>query len=288
MEPLSILEPIIFTANTANSEAPGDYTKDGLLFCGRCNTPKQSRQCFMGHNITVGCLCRCATEARDRESATRKKQEEADRIMRLRSSGVPDQEFRNARFSSDDGQSPGPMGVLKRYAEQWDEMFHQKQGLLLWGGVGTGKSFGAACIANELIERSIPVCMINLSRILNDLTNFQSVDRNQYIADLMKYPLLILDDFGMERKTEFANEQVFNVIDERYRSGKPLVVTTNIPLASLRNPDSLEKSRIYDRLLGMCVPIGFGDNSRRRAKAAIKMRQTAELLKREDRNGNEN
>ena len=279
MESLSILEPIISTANTVNAKAPGDYTKDGLLFCGKCNTPKQSRQCFMGHTITVGCLCRCATEARDREADTRKKQEEADKIMRLRSSGVPDQKFRNARFSLDDGQSPGPMGLLKRYVEQWDEMFQQKQGLLLWGGVGTGKSFGAACIANELIERSIPVCMINLSRILNDLTNFQSVDRNQYIAGLMKYPLLILDDFGMERKTEFANEQVFNVIDERYRSGKPLVVTTNIPLASLRNPDSLEMSRIYDRLLEMCAPVGFGDKGRRQAKAAAKMQRAAELLR---------
>lgn len=279
MEPLSILEPIISTANTANAEAPGDYTKDGLLYCGRCYTPKQCRQSFMGHQITVGCLCRCATKARDREAATRRKQEEADKIMRLRSSGVPDREFQNARFSLDDGQSPGPMGLLKRYVEQWDEMFQQKQGLLLWGGVGTGKSFGAACIANELIERSIPVCMINLSRILNDLTNFQSVDRNQYIAGLMKYPLLILDDFGMERKTEFANEQVFNVIDERYRSGKPLVVTTNIPLASLRNPDSLEKSRIYDRLLEMCTPVGFGDKGRRRAKAAAKMQRAAELLR---------
>ena len=262
MEPLSILEPIISTANTVNAKAPGDYTKDGLLFCGKCHTPKQCRQNFMGHQITVGCLCICATEARDREAATRRKQEEADKIMRLRSSGVPDQAFRNARFSLDDGQSPGPMGLLRRYVEQWDEMFSQNQGLLLWGGVGTGKSFGAACIANALIEKSIPACMVNLSHVLNDLTNFQSVDRNQYIGDLMKYPLLILDDFGMERKTEFANEQIFNVIDERCRSRKPLIVTTNIPLTSLRNPDSLEKSRIYDRAI-----------------AAAKMQHAAELLR---------
>lgn len=279
MEPLSILEPIISTANTVNAKAPGDYTKDGLLFCGKCNTAKQSRQCFMGHQITVGCLCRCATETRDREAATRRKQEEADKIMRLRSSGVPDQAFRNARFSLDDGQSPGPMGLLRRYVEQWDEMFSQNQGLLLWGGVGTGKSFGAACIANALIEKSIPACMVNLSHVLNDLTNFQSVDRNQYIGDLMKYPLLILDDFGMERKTEFANEQIFNVIDERCRSRKPLIVTTNIPLTSLRNPDSLEKSRIYDRLLGMCVPVEFGGKGRRRAIAAAKMQRATELLR---------
>lgn len=279
MEPMNYLQPIISAANVANTEVPGDYIQDGLLYCGKCGTPKQSRQCFMGHTITVGCLCRCATEARDREAATRKKQEEADKIMRLRISGISSQEFRNARFSADDGQSPGPMGLLRRYVDGWERAYKENIGLLLWGGIGTGKSFGAACIANELIEASIPVCMVNLSHVLNDLTNFQSVDRNQYIGDLMKYPLLILDDFGMERKTEFANEQIFNVIDERYRSGKPLIVTTNIPLTSLKAPDSLEMSRICDRLWEMCTPVGFGDKGRRQAKAAKKMQRAAEFLR---------
>lgn len=279
MEPINFLQPIISAANTANAEAPGDYIQDGLLYCGKCSTPKQSRQCFMGHEIVVGCLCKCAKEAYDQEAATRQKQEEADKIMRLRSSGISSQEFRNARFSADDGQSPGPMGVLQRYVDGWERAYKENIGLLLWGGVGTGKSFGAACIANALIEQSIPACMVNLSSVLNSLTNFQGVDRNQFIGDLMKYPLLILDDFGMERRTEFANEQIFNVVDERYRSGKPLIVTTNIPLASLKAPDSLEMSRICDRLLEMCTPVGFGDKGRRQAKAAAKMQRAAEFLR---------
>ena len=278
MESLNFLSPIIVAANKASVEAPGDYTESGILFCGKYHTPKQTRLNFLGQDKVVGCLCRCAAEARDQEEAARRQREEADKIMRLRSSGISSQEFRNARFSLDDGQYPGPMGMLKRYAEQWNEMSRQNIGLLLWGGVGTGKSFGAACIANELIEASIPACMVNLSHVLNDLTNFQSVDRNQYIGDLMKYPLLILDDFGMERKTEFANEQIFNIIDERYRSGKPLIVTTNIPLASLKAPDSLEMSRICDRLLEMCTPVSFRDKGRRQAKAAAKMQRAAEFL----------
>ena len=52
-----------------------------------------------------------------------------------------------------------------------------------------------------------------------------------------RYPLLILDDFGMERGTEYGLEQVFNVIDSRYRSGKPLIVTTNLTLDDLHNPE---------------------------------------------------
>lgn len=277
MESLNFLSPIIAAANKASVEAPGDYTEAGILYCGKCHTPKQTRLNLMGQQRVIGCLCRCAAEARDREEAARRQREEADRIMRLRSSGISSQEFRTATFSLDDGQAPGPMKILQRYVENWEQVCRDNVGLLLWGGVGTGKSFGAACVANALIEQSIPVCMVNLSSVLNTLTNF-SGDRNAYIQDLMQYPLLILDDFGMERKTEFATEQVFNLIDERYRSGKPLIVTTNIPLASLKAPDSLEMSRICDRLLEMCTPVSFGDKGRRQAKAAAKMQRAAEFL----------
>lgn len=277
MEPLNFLSPIIDAANRASVKAPGDYTEAGLLYCGKCHTPKQTRLNLMGQQKVIGCLCRCATEARDREEAVRKQREEADRIMRLRSSGISSQEFRTATFSLDDGQAPGPMKILQRYVENWEQAYRDNVGLLLWGGVGTGKSFGAACVANALIDQSIPVCMVNLSSVLNTLTNFQG-NRNDYIQEIMQYPLLILDDFGMERRTEFALEQTFNLIDERYRSGKPLIVTTNLTLANLKAPSSLELARSYDRLLEMCVPVGFGDNGRRQAKAEQKMQHAAEFL----------
>ena len=84
------------------------------------------------------------------------------------------------------------------------------------------------------MEKEIPVHMTNFALILNDLAaSFEG--RNEYISRLCRYPLLILDDFGMERGTEYGLEQVFNVIDSRYRSGKPLIVTTNLTLDDLRN-----------------------------------------------------
>lgn len=277
MEPVNLLSPVIAAANRANPAAPGDYTQAGLLYCGKCHTPKQTRLKLLGQEKVIGCLCRCATEARDREDAARKQREEADRIMGLRSSGISSQEFRTAAFSLDDGKSPGPMRILRKYAENWEQAYRDNVGLLLWGGVGTGKSFGAACIANALIERSVPACMVNLSAVLNTLTGFQG-DRNDYIQDLMRYPLLILDDFGMERKTEFATEQIFNLIDERYRSGKPLIVTTNLSIAELQNPTSLEQKRSYDRLLELCVPVAFGAKGRRQENAQSKMQRASAFL----------
>lgn len=54
---------------------------------------------------------------------------------------------------------------------------------------------------------------------------------------LCRYPLLIIDDFGMERDTSYGLEQLYNVIDSRYRSKKPLIVTTNLTLQELQNPE---------------------------------------------------
>ena len=65
----------------------------------------------------------------------------------------------------------------------------------------------------------------------------------------------------------------------RYRSQKPLIVTTNLPLNEIRHPQDTAHARIYDRLLEMCVPICFtGENFRRQA-AAQKMAKMQALMK---------
>lgn len=272
-----MLEPIIRAANATT--APGYYVQDGLLYCGECHTPKQSRQNILGKDLIVGCMCACAAQKYDQQEKERKKHEEADRIMRLRSSGIYSQKFRNASFAADDGKNQKPMDTLRRYVEKWEDVQRDNIGLMLYGDVGTGKSFGAACIANRLIEQSIPACMINLSTVLNSMGGFQSEEKNAYISDLMRYPLLILDDFGMERQTEYALEQVFNIIDARYRSGKPLIITTNLSFAELNAPKSLEHKRIYDRIKEMCQPLYFGSNGRRAERAQEKRRIAEDLLR---------
>ena len=134
----------------------------------------------------------------------------------------------NWTFENDNGRSP-QMHHAHRYVEQWQTMRAENLGLLLWGGVGTGKSFLAGCIANALIEQEVPVRMTNFARILNELNRSFS-GRNEVVDKLCRYPLLIIDDFGMERGTEYALEQIYSIVDSRYRSRKPLIVTTNLTL----------------------------------------------------------
>ena len=164
------------------------------------------------------------------------------------------------------------------FLTDWEIMREENIGYLLWGKVGTGKSYFAGCIANALMEQEVAVRMTNFSAILNDLTaSFEG--RNEYIERLCRFPLLIIDDFGMERGTEYGLEQVYNVIDSRYRSRKPLIVTTNLTLDSLQNPLDTAHARIYDRLLEMCAPILFTGENFRRETAQAKLNRLKELMK---------
>ena len=113
----------------------------------------------------------------------------------------------------------------------------------------------------------MPVLMTNFPTILNRMTGLFGSDRADFLANLNAYDLLILDDLGAERGTEYALEQVFAVIDARYRSRKPLIVTTNLTLDVLKHPDDLSHARIYDRILEICAPILFGGENLRVEKA---------------------
>ena len=103
--------------------------------------------------------------------------------------------------------------------------------------------------------------------------------RNEYISRLCSYPLLILDDFGMERGTEYGLEQVYSVIDSRYRSGKPLIATTNLTLEELQHPQDTPHARIYDRLTSMCAPVRFTGSNFRKETAQEKLERLKQLMK---------
>ncbi len=152
------------------------------------------------------------------------------------------------------------------YVESWETMQAENIGYLFWGGVGTGKKLPfAACIANALMEKR--GCRASFA------------GRNEYISRLCSFPLLILDDFGMERGTEYGLEQVYSVIDSRYRSGKPLIATTNLTLEELQHPQDTPHARIYDRLTSMCAPVRFTGSNFRKETAQEKLERLKQLMK---------
>ena len=257
---------------------PGDYTgEDGILYCGKCRTPKQFR---MEAPPLEGRLlphpCRCEQERLDREAEEQEACRHRQTVADLKRRGFTDLAMREWTFANDNDKCP-QMKHARFYVENWTAMQEENIGYLLWGGVGTGKSYFAGCIANALMEQEVAVRMTNFALVLNDLTaSFEG--RNDYIARLCRAPLLILDDFGMERGTEYGLEQVYNVIDSRYRSRRPLIVTTNLSLQDLQHPQDTAHARIYDRLLEMCAPIRFSGENFRRATAQDKLARLKNLM----------
>ena len=250
---------------------------DGLIYCSKCHTPRQHRIELKERVFLPTVRCRCQQEEYDKQEAERQHQEHLIQVSRLKANGLQDKSLRDYNFANDKGYNP-EIQKAHDYVAHWEEMKANSLGLLLWGDVGTGKSFFAGCIANALLDKGIPVLMTNFSRILNTLTGMYTDDRNQFIDSFNKYSLLIIDDLGIERSSEFALEQVFNVIDSRYRSKKPLIVTTNLTLDELKHPKDLARARIYDRVLERCVPLKINNQNIRELNAAANMQEARKIL----------
>ena len=260
------------------AEQPGDYRDaDGLLMCGKCHTHKQVRQPFLGSVKVLACACKCVVEHNRREAEAKRKRDRMQYLDSMRRTGFPDAEMRKWTFANDDGGNPNLMSIARKYVANFDEMRANGTGLLLYGNVGCGKSFTAACIANALIDTGTPCMMTNFTRIINRLQE-SFAGRQKYIDNLSRFDLLVIDDMAAERNTEYVWEQVMTIIDARYRSGLPVVVTTNLTIGELADPADIRRQRVYSRLKEMCVPIEVAGADRRTRKMERNIMSAKSLL----------
>ena len=256
---------------------PGQYLDDdGLIYCEKCHTPVQCRITLEGKERSMPCVCKCQKEEWERQEQRMKEEEQMLNVRRLKAAGIQERHLQDWTFTT--ATDTPSIQMAKRYVENWKKVKAENLGLLLWGDVGTGKSFLAACIANALLEKGIPVLMTNFSKILNQMGAMYSDERYRYIASFNRFSLLIIDDLGIERNTEYALEQVYAVVDERYKAGLPLIITTNLTISQIRNPEDVGHARIYSRLLEMCTPVHVPGTDRRTAIGKSKQDLIKEVL----------
>ena len=234
--------------------------EDGVFRCKICQQPTRTKLHIPGFGDfepSITCDCDKAAEA------ARKERERQEEIDRKKSICFSQRTMRAWNFANDDRTTPKLSDAMARYAENFPRFLKEGKGLLLFGPVGTGKSFYAAAIANRVIELGYSARMTNFATLTNDLGGMGE-GKNRYIDELVRFPLLIIDDLGAERKSEYMQELIFNIIDSRCRSGKPMIITTNLSGDELKNPDNTGYARIYDRLLGCCFPQEVSGPSRRK------------------------
>lgn len=256
---------------------PGQYLgDDGLIYCAKCHTPVQCRVTLAGKERIMPCICQCQKEERERQEQRIKEEAQLLYVQRLKAAGIQERHLQEWTFA--EATDTPSIQMAKRYVANWKQAKVENLGLLLWGDVGTGKSFLAACIANALLESGVPVLMTNFSKILNQMGAMYTDERYRYIASFNRFSLLIIDDLGIERNTEYALEQVYAIVDERYKAGLPLIITTNLTISQLRNPEDVGHARIYSRVLEMCTPVHVPGIDRRTAIGKAKQELVKEIL----------
>lgn len=278
---VDILQPAMSRDNTS----PDDLvTEDGLRLCAVCGEKKQTWFGVEGLIPTskVPCMCKCERDKLAAEEAARKRQEMALRIDQYRRKGLTDEQYRACTFAADDGADAKTGQFCRAYADNWEWALQNNAGLMLWGDVGGGKTFYAACIANALIDKGIPATMTTIPRLVSAMSKDFGAERGDVLAMVEKAPLLVLDDVGTERDTEYSNEQVYEIINTRYKAKKPLIVTTNLTMAAIKNAEDVTKRRIYDRIIEMCTPCKVSGSGRRQAAARNKMEQMMQQFGLED------
>lgn len=158
-------------------------------------------------------------------------------------------------------------GVPKRYiaatlADFWDDIEipqYNDSGLFLAGGVGRGKTHLAAAIMRDCLPRlrktvsgrpsatwvSVPDLLLEIRDSFN--SPYGNVSERTVIERYASPHLLVLDDFGAEKSTEWAGEKIYTIISRRVNECRPTIVTSNLSLKEIHATDP----RLASRLGGM-------------------------------------
>lgn len=252
--------------------------RNGHIYCKVCGKRVDGELLDLGFTKFIPRIkCECEIK-RDKENEERERLMKISLLKRDCFSSPIQHQYTFEKFLNEKGQA---YKVAYNYAKSFEQMKEDNVGLLFYGDVGSGKTYLACAIANELIERTqVRVKILNLSQVINQIQKSAfKVDSNEIINNLSNIPLLILDDLGIERDTSYAREQVYNIINSRYLKGRPTIFTTNLSLEIIQNPNiDLEYQRIYSRILEMTIPVKVTGEDFRRKIQQEKLRKYKELL----------
>ena len=254
-----------------NKNADDYLAEDGLWHCGKCGTAKQfrlpERFLKMGMPEIVGCCCACQSAKEKRENA---KQRLASVIRQNKEIANIPEHYLSADMAMVD------------YIKNFEKL--GRIGLLLYGDVGTGKTFLAACIANALLNQGVSVKWLTAMQIVERSCFYSESEYAEYIRSITAPDLLIIDDLGAERGTDFALERVHSLVDTRISANKPMIVTTNIDITDMGNCADLKKKRTFDRIMPATFAFAMKGTSYRMKQAQKSYKTLKDLLLREESN----
>lgn len=256
---------------------PDTFTgPDGLQLCKRCGGQRQCRVALLTADLVMPCACQCMRDEQERLRKEARRMAYQARVMENRSLGFDDKALAEKTFAADDGANPALTEAMKRYVQSFERMRRNGKGLLLYGDVGTGKTFFAACAVNALIDRGYPCLMTSFTKLSQAAMGRDR--KSDFLDDLSRFALVAFDDLGTQRNTEYMNETVTAAVDALYRAKVPMIVTSNQTPKELAQAGEMQKQRVFDRLLERCYPIKVNGPSRRKQAGRDDFAGMRELL----------
>lgn len=267
-----MIEKLVGDIPNISTDEGGFYIgDDGLKHCSICNDPLEAKIHWPWGDTTESCMCKCMSDAYKADMAALKTEATGLQIMRYTDINRRlNPSISDMTFEKDNGSQP-KLSFCREYANNFEDKMKRGSGLILLGSCGTGKTFGAGCILNSVLAQGHRALMISIEKIAEQAEEAGFEGKGEYFDDLMNIPLLILDDLGTARETEYMMEITNRVISDRDKSMKPLIVTTNITFDEIKNPRSDDWARIWSRINARAIPINFSGTDKR-SEAAAKLR----------------
>ena len=177
----------------------------------------------------------------------------AGEAQRLKESSNLGERFLNRTFGNFEvKKDPNAYQQCRAYSEREMLFSDKRNGLLIFGGIGSGKTHLAAAIANAFISRGIPVLFGTYSEHLEKLREEFDSKKREYLSMMKNTPVLVLDDIGKERKSEWTQQIIFDVVNYRYEHLLPTIITTNFDADGLANHVG---GAVWSRLYEMCSAV---------------------------------
>jgi len=152
-------------------------------------------------------------------------------------------------------------GAIK---DEVKKQINKKEGIYFLGGAGVGKTHIACAIAKELLSKNIPVMFLNTGKFLEEIRLGFNGDADEFggiFKEVLEFEgVLILDDIGAEKATEWVRERLYLIINERYDQMRPIIFTSNNSISEL---SSKLGDRIASRIVGMSLTISLDGIDRR-------------------------
>ena len=267
-----MIEKLVGDIPNISTDEGGFYIgDDGLKHCSICNDPLEAKIHWPWGDTTESCMCKCMSDAYKADMAALKTEATGLQIMRYTDINRRlNPSISDMTFEKDNGSQP-KLSFCREYANNFEDKMKRGSGLILLGSCGTGKTFGAGCILNSVLAQGHIALMISIEKIAEQAEEAGFEGKGEYFDDLMNIPLLILDDLGTARETEYMMEITNRVVSDREKSMKPLIVTTNISYEDIKNPRSDDWARIWSRINARAIPINFSGTDKR-SEAAAKLR----------------